>query len=466
MNVAVVGGGITGLSAAWSLSGIEDAPRTVVLEAGDRLGGKILTPVFGGRPVDAGPDAFIARAPQGLELCAQLGLGDELVAPPTSRAYVWTRGSLRPLPTGLFLGAPARMLPLARSGIVSRRGLLRAGMDLLLPATNGYAPDRSVGELVSARLGTEVTAALVDPVLGGIHGGAVDSLSVAATAPELDAAASSHRSLLVGMRGAARAASSGSKETTGPVFRGLEGGMGRMVEVLGRRLDDRGVDLRAGSPVASARFESGRWTLSTPRGPLRADAVIIATPAPATARLLEDCCPEAARELRGIEYASVAVVTISYDARAVSRPLDGSGFLVPASQGRLITACTWMSSKWPYLARPGEVLLRASTGRFGDERALTLDDARLTAAVHGELCEAMGIRLPPGGSRVTRWPEALPQYRVGHLERVRLVEEAVGAVPGLAVAGSALRGVGIPACIAQGRAAAAKTLAFLGRRCS
>lgn len=451
--VAVVGGGITGLAAAWTLSG---APTPVVLmEATGRPGGKVRTDEVGGQPVDVGPDAFLALVPDATDLCRAVGLGGDLVAPATGRAFIWTRGRLRPLPQGLVLGVPTALGGLARSGLLSPWGLARACLDRVLPPTPA-ARDRSVGDLVAARLGGEALDRLVDPLLGGIHAGDSRELSVAATAPALEAASGRSRSLIRGLRAQAGRAEAAS----GPVFLSLASGLGTLAQRLSTELVGRGVDLRTNTEVRSLDRVGDRWRLATPAGAMDADAVVLAVPSPVAARLVSPHAAGVAAELEGIDYASVVVVSLVYPASSLSRALDGSGFLVPRREGRLITACTWSSSKWPHLARPGRILLRASAGRWNDERAIAMQDGDLIDRLHVELAEALGLAAPPLAVRVTRWPRAFPQYRVGHLERLARIDAGLAGLSGLVVAGAPYRGVGLPACVAQGRRAAEAVLAL------
>ena len=466
--MVVIGGGIAGLAAAWQLCEGKAPPRILVLEASERLGGKILTGSLAGTTLELGPDAFLARVPFGVELCRELVLRDELVSPAAGHAYLWSRGRLRRLPEGLVLGVPSDLGAVARSGAVRPAALARAALDLVLPATR-VGGDRSVGEIVRARFGRGIQEWLVDPLVGGIHAGRGELLSAAATAPQLDAAARSGRSLLRALRAQAATAQAAAANVTGaagggaagaappPVFLTHPAGLSHVVGTLADRLAGGGVEIRTGTGVTGLSRSSRGWTLTLDQGggaPLVADAVIVATPASAAAALLGPVCPEAAAELGRIEHSSVAVVSLAYRAEAVPGPLDGTGFLVPRPQGRLMTAATWMSAKWPHVSAPGRVFIRASAGRHRDERAMNLSDTELVGALHAELAEAMGLRQPPEESLVTRWAGAFPQYAVGHLERVDGIEAAVAGVPGLAVAGGAYRGVGIPACILSGRRAA------------
>ncbi|HEX6595493.1 MAG TPA: protoporphyrinogen oxidase [Acidimicrobiales bacterium] len=433
-GVAVVGGGITGLATAWFLRQTAPDVPVTLYEAGDRLGGKIGTASLAGVPVERGPDTFLARVPWAVELCRRLDLEDDLVEPATSRAYVWTRGALRPLPAGTVLGVPARLSPLARSGIVSNAGLARAAADLVLPRQR-KGEDPSVDAVVSGRFGREVTERLVEPLIGGIHAGRADRLSLTAVAPQIAGAAKSSRSLLRGLRRLA-------PSPGGPVFLGLKGGLGTLVDRLAERLD--GVDVRPGTTVSSL-------------ADLDARAAVCTLPAPAAARLL----PEAvATDLNAIAYASVVTVTLAYPDSALAHALDGSGFLVPRVDGRLMTACTWTSSKWPASKPDGLVLLRPSAGRIGDDRALALDDAALVDRLHDELVEAMGMRERPVEWLVTRWPNAFPQYELGHQARVARIDATLP--PGVVLAGAPYRGVGIAACIRDAELAAAKAVAAVG----
>jgi len=475
-TVAVVGGGIAGLSAAWALSSVAPEVRVVVLEAEERLGGKLRTATVGGRDVDLGPDAFLARRPEAVELCRELGLGDELVAPGSRTAYVWARGQLRPLPGGLALGVPTRLGPLARSGIVSPRGTARAALDLLARprrrAGDRGGPDRPVAEITRRHLGLEVTARLVDPLIGGIHAGDTRRMSTAAVFPALLDADSTGGSLMRALRSAAPASAPAvpghvpTGDGGAPVFHSVRGGLSRLVEELARALGTRRVEVRLQTPVehlelrpadaeASRRGDCGtRWALHTPQGAVEADAVVIATPAGPAAHLLGAVDHSVASMVAAIDYADVTLVTLQVPEHGVGRPLEGTGFLVPAGGGHLVTACTWLSSKWPELRRPGDVLLRASTGRSGDDRPASLSDDEIVRRVLDELGPMMALHGAPTQAVVTRWVGAFPQYAVGHVERVAAIEEAMARLPGAALAGAAYRGVGIPACIASGRRAA------------
>jgi len=494
-TVAVVGGGMAGLAAAWELSGGAaggPSPRIVILEAGGRAGGKVRSTEFCGRTVDVAADAFLARRPEATRLCDELGLGDALVAPGASGASLWVRGRLRLMPDGVNLGVPTRAWPMVRSGLLGPGGLVRAGLDLVRPhrADPDDTADRSVGDIVGSRLGPEVVERLVDPLVGGIHAGGVDDLSAEATFPPLLAAARRSGSLIRALRqppapaggGAAPAPTGGPPP---PVFWSLAGGNARLPAELAATLSGRGVAVHTGVAVESMdrlpADDEATWrlVLTGDAGPvagavgssdnartLDVDAVVLAVPAGQAAGLLGDHAPRAASILAAVEHASVTVITLSMPAGVVRSPLVGTGFLVPRTStidGRtpLITGGTYLSRKWPGLARPEDELIRLSVGRFGDTRPDTLDDDELTAAVVAELSAVLDVAGAPRASMVTRWDGAFPQYRVGHLARTQEVEEAVAGLPGVAVAGCAYRGVGIPAVVGSGRTAATRVLRAL-----
>jgi oxygen-dependent protoporphyrinogen oxidase len=488
--VAVVGGGIAGLAAAWELvagpaAGDGPVPDVVVLEAEDRLGGKLRAQPFAGRRVDVAADAFLARRPEATELCDELGLTDALVPIGASGASIWARGRLRPMPEGLNLGVPTRWWPLVRRGILGPAESLRVLRDLFTPhlGTGTAFGDRAVGEIVGERLGRPVVDRLTDPLIGGIHAGSADQLSAAATFPALIAASHQTGSLMRSLGAAlARTPPTGPGRPQPPVFWSLAGTTASLVDDLTGALLARGVSISTGTAVQT--IEPGadgpgvsRWTLalgSPGSGPggggiLEVDGVILAAPAPETAVLLASVAPRAAGVLSTIRYASVAVITLTLPEGSVGAPMRGTGFLVPRTstidgQPALITGCTYLGRKWPHLARPGDELIRASVGRFGDDRHAGLDDEQLTASVLGELRTVLDVRADPREVLVTRWDRAFPQYEVGHLIRVARIEEDLTALPGLAVAGAALRGVGIPACIGSGRTAARRVLASLAGR--
>jgi protoporphyrinogen/coproporphyrinogen III oxidase len=443
LRVAVVGGGIAGLAAAWELVSGPEPVEVTVFEPGP-LGGRIQTEEFLGHPVDTGADAFIARVPDGVQLAAELGLTDELVAPAARRALILTGGRLHPLPEGLVLGAPARLRPLVTSGILSPAGILRAGLDLVLPKT-AWPEDPTVAELVGRRFGPQVARRLVDPLVGGIHAGSTEDLSAESTAPQLVRAARSHRSLLLGLRAL-------PAPGEGPVFLAPRAGMGRLVDRLVEALVARGARIEV-IAITDVKGGKGGPVVLDPVGAF--DAAVVATPARVTAALVNGCVPEAAVDLRAIHTASVVLTTLAYRGTDLAAPDGVSGWLVAREEGRLMTACSFGSTKWPHWSDPDTMVLRVSAGRAGDERVLALSDEDLVDRLQQEVAGALGTTAAPLHWRVSRWREAFPQYQVGHRARVARIESAMGRrLPAVALAGCSLRGSGIPACIASGRQAA------------
>jgi oxygen-dependent protoporphyrinogen oxidase len=461
VDLVVVGGGISGLAAAWE--GQRRGAEVVVLEASDAPGGALRTSPVAGIELDEGADAFLARVPEAVELCEQLGLSDELVPPATGAAHVWTEGALRRLPAEQLLGVPTDLEAVAASGILSPAGIERAQADLTAPDDRPAGPsgrgsgrygDESVGALVRRRLGDEVLDRLVGPLVGGIWAGDCDQLSLQVAAANLAAARDRDASLI---RGAAalRAGADGD----GPVFLAPRGGMARLVEALVGRIGGR---VRCRTPVVAVEPDGAGWRLTThtPGEGVTADRVVVATPAHVTAPLLAPLAPEAAAFFGGLDHASVVLTTLAVPRDGIDHPLDGSGYLIPPSTGRLLTACSWMTSKWGHLGiDPSTVVLRASAGRAGDERAPSLADDQLVAALLADLRDTMGLRAAPTAVRVTRWARSFPQPRPGHLDALAAAESALAdRAPGLVATGAWALGVGIPACIRSARAAVARLL--------
>jgi oxygen-dependent protoporphyrinogen oxidase len=456
-SLVVVGGGIAGLAAAWEAtrSGVVDV---TVLEADHRLGGRLRTSDIAGLAVDEGADAFLARVPWGLELCRELGLADELVSPAARNAYVYSRGALRPLPATQVLGVPLDLDELSDGTIISAEGLEEARR--AMAAAGAETTDDTIAAVLRRQVGTEVAARLVDPLVGGINAGDTERLSLRAVVPQLAAAAEHVHGLVAGLR-ELRAAH--PPDPAAPVFRGLPGGTERLTTVLGQQLEDAGAVVRTDSPVESISPSSdGSFHLGVgpPGGEvIEADRVVLATSAPITARLVGPTAPDSAAALETIDHASVALITLVVGERDVGRSLDGSGFLVPRTEGLDVTACSWASSKWAHLADDGGIVLRSSVGRAGGASVLDLDDPALVEIVLRDLAVTMHLDGRPRATRVSRWPRSFPQYAPGHLDLVDRIEaDLARRVPGLAVAGWTYRGIGIPACIHSGREAARRIL--------
>lgn len=450
MKAVVVGGGISGLVAAYRLmsSGVD----VTLLEAADRLGGKIHSTPFAGLPaVDTGADAFLARVPDAVELCRELGFGDELISPATGSAFIWTRGALRRVPTPNFLGVPLDANSLRASGIVDDESVESIAADLQRTVDDG-APegDESVGSLVRRRLSGDILERLVDPLLGGIYAGDADRLSLRSGAPQIAAAAAADASLVRALRAQQHAAAARAPGT--PVFFAPPDGMSRLVRELRRRLGDR---VALGAPVETIERDRDGWRVDG----RSTNVVVLATPAYATAKLLSEIAPSSAKVVGGIEYAGVALVTFAFP-RKDGVALDGSGFLVPKPDGRLLTACSWASMKWAHLDQGDHLIVRASAGHFGNQSALALDDETLVKRMLEELHESTGTNGQPAEVRISRWPQSFPQYTPGHAERVDALETSLRReAPGVAVTGAAYRGIGIPACVGAATRVAAQLFA-------
>jgi oxygen-dependent protoporphyrinogen oxidase len=457
-EIAVIGGGITGLAAALTLrERLGPQARITVYEQGTRLGGKLRTDAFAGGYLEGGAETFLMRDPDGspsaaARLVHRVGLGDALRHPATSQAALAVGGALRPIPRGTLMGVPADASTLDGVARLAVERDTDRGGPLLAPGE-----DIAVGALVRDRLGDEVADRLVDPLLGGVYAGRADDLSLATTVPALARAARAEPTL----RGAVRSAIAASRPTgaaPGPVFGTIDGGLGRLVSAVA---DAAGARLLLGQPVRELTRAGSGWRLvvgsTRDAATVDVDAVVLALPARPAARLLAGVDPGAAGEIGVLDYANVALVRL-----AVPRPElpELSGLLVPATEGYAVKALTIFSTKWDHLSRPdGTALLRASIGRYGDTALLQRPDPDLIALARTELGRLLGAPLPePLAVDVVRWGGGLPQYGPGHLERVAAARDALAGHPTLALAGAAYDGVGIPACVRSGETAAERLL--------
>ena len=441
-RAVVVGGGLAGLTAAHLLAPDHEV---VVLEAADRVGGKLRLAEVAGVRVDVGAEAMLHLRPEGTGLARELGL--PVVHPVSSSSQLWTRGALRPLPRSL-MGVPLDVDDLVASGVLSREGIEAVRREPTLPRSP-LGEDCSVAELVAGRLGSEVVERLVEPLLGGVYAGHATRLSARATTPQL---------VTLAGQGSLLEAAARLPRTDGPVFAGLRGGMGTLPAALvaaGR------FAVRTGSTARDLARTDGGFvlTVGSAHAPeqLSADRVVLACPAAPASRLLARLAPTAAAELAAVDYASMVIVTHAFRARELGdlAATGSSGFLVPPVEGRRIKAATWSFAKWDWVreAGAGLLLLRTSAGRHGEEATLQRSDDELVAASLAELAAATGVTARPVDSHVQRWGGALPQYAVGHLDRVERIRADVARVPGLAVCGAAYDGVGIPAVVASARRA-------------
>lgn len=464
-QIAVVGGGIAGLAAAYFLC---DQAAVTVLESSPRLGGKLAASEVAGLRVDSGAEALLARRPEGVDLITELGLADQLRTPGTTSARIWTRGQFRSLPKRQFMGIPGDLDELERTQIISPAGLARARAE---PEPAERVGDVSVAGYVGDRLGAEIVDRLVEPLLGGVYAGRPDQLSFDATLPVLAKASGRQRSLVDSVRNIAGASSTQPEpgRPAPPVFTTLEAGLGTLPLALAQASH---ATIKTKATVRElARTPTGwRLTIGPTIAPqyLEADAVILALPARPASRLIAqvDGGSGPAAVLGEIEYASMAIITLAYPASAFPEPLSGSGYLVPAVDGRPVKAATFSTVKWPHLRiadRPSADLhvVRCSVGRIGEEAVLQRDDADLVALAAADFAAATGVTGTPVDSRVTRWGGGLPQYAVGHLDRVAAIRAGVAGLGGLAVCGAAYDGIGIPACIASARLAADQVVAWV-----
>ncbi|MDT0305712.1 protoporphyrinogen oxidase [Streptomyces sp. DSM 44917] len=457
MHVIVVGGGIAGLAAAHRLVGA--GARVTLLESSGAFGGKLRTGHVAGVQVDLGAESILARRPEGVGLARAVGLGDALRPPAVSSAAIWTRGALRPMPQGQVMGVPSTAASLA--GVLSDAGLAQIARDSELPPL-AVGEDEAVGRLVAERMGPEVVDRLVEPLLGGVYAGDAYRISLRSAVPRLWEAARAHDTLLAAVRAVQR--ESAGRAPGEPVFAGLEGGVGTLAAAVVADLTARGAALETGVAVTGLRRTGRGWAAALGDGrSLAADGVLLAVPAPAAARLLAAEAPAAAGELAAVEYASMAIVTLAFRRADLARLPRGSGFLVPAVDGRVIKAATFTSGKWDWAAAadPDLFVLRTSVGRLGDEGPLRWEDAELVRAALMDLGEAAGLSAKPVDAVVTRWLHGLPQYDVGHHARVERVRGFLAGLPGLRVAGAAYDGVGIAACVGSAEQAASELLRTL-----
>jgi oxygen-dependent protoporphyrinogen oxidase len=481
-TIVVVGGGITGLAAAYYLrkiAGEAGLPaRVAIVEASERLGGKIDTLRKDGFVIEKGPDSFLARKKAILDLAADLGIEDELVPinPSGKKSFIVFRGKLHPMPDGLMLGIPTEIAPMLRTGLLSPAGKLRAGLDFVLPARRG-GDDESIGEFLTRRLGREIVERIAEPLLAGIYAGELDKLSLRATFPQFREAELKHGSLILGLRRALKrrpAPAAGSHPSPadailarfrGAPFLNFRRGLATIVEALERAL--AGAEWRRGRKAAALRrAEAGgagpRYTVVLDDGEeLAADAVVVTAPAYDAEALLRehvDC-----GMLRSVRYASVANIVLAFDKASFGREFNGSGFLVPRTEGRQITACTWTSTKWLHTSPPDKVLLRCYVGRSGDEDAVSLPDEQLIRLVRRDLEELIGVTAAPVMVEITRLFRSMPQYPVGHVEAMRdFRRKLAAALPGVWATGAAFDGIGVPDCIRQARETAEAAIRELG----
>jgi oxygen-dependent protoporphyrinogen oxidase len=472
-TVAIVGGGISGLATAFALSERAAAAglsiRCTVLDSSPTWGGKIVTHRINDLVTEAGPDSFLSNKPAGLQLVEKLGLTDQLINTNETgkKASVYSGGRLRDLPEGLVVITPGQVGPFLRSGLLSVGGLARMGLDLIMPAKR---PDRdeSLASFFRRRFGRQAYERMMEPLMAGIYAGDAEQMSLKATFPRFLELEQEHGSVIRGMMTARNAGS--AQPTGGPrrtMFVSLKEGLESLVTALVRRLADQGVILRSGVTVESLRVRShqlGRWTYDVmlqDGSALSVDSLVLATPAYVSAELLRPLTPIASGLLEMIPYASTATIAMAYPASVIGGAVEGFGFVVPRVERRDLIAATWTSLKWPHRAPSDQLMVRCYVGGVGREKILELDDQALVVRVKAELKQICNVTTEPIYTEVNRWMKAMPQYLLGHLERLEETETALSRYGGLVLTGAAYRGVGIPDCIRDGVVAAERVVRYL-----
>ena len=458
-DLAIVGGGIAGLAAAYysqqALGAHHPAARILLIEKDSRWGGKILTRRQEGFVIEGGPDTFIRTKPWGLELCRQLGLENELLGADAERrnVFVLHRGRLVPLPEGLAMMVPTRVGPMLRTPLLSARGKMRMALDLVLPPRR-QAGDETLADFISRRLGGEVYERLIEPLMSGIYAGDGRRLSLQATFPFLRDWETRHGSLARGAWAMRRGRNGGTSSSRWrSIFLSPRQGMEQIVERLLREL--KGVERRAATRAVALQPAAGGYLLELDDGQsLKARAVILAAPAYAAAEILAALDPQLAAELAAIEYVTTATVSLIYRQSDFPPHLVGHGYVIPRAEGRAALACTWTHMKFPHRAPAGYALLRVFLGRAGGEGAIPSDPQALRELAIAEVRQTLGMESRPLHAHVYHWQRAMPQYNLGHLERLQRIEDLLAEHAGLFLAGAAYRGVGVPDCIRSGRAAA------------
>ena len=455
-RIAIVGGGISGLSAAWFLeqqAAMNQRPLQIDLyESGERLGGKIRTEQRAGLVLEAGAESFLSRKRAGVALCRALGIADQLrgTRPEHKKTFVWHEGELSRLPEGLTGFVPGNLGSLRSTSLLSVAGKLRVAADLVLPARRG-ADDESLASFISRRIGRQAYERLVQPLLCGIYCGDGNELSLLATYPELRELEKKHGSLIRGLR----SRKNGEAPDSYPPFVTLPGGMSDLVRAISRQLSRTRIQLS--HPISSLQRSSTGYEINE----VCYHAVIFATPSFATAELVSDFVPELATQLYAIPHVSTAVVNLWFDSDAIEHELDGYGFVIPSSQQHGVTAVTWTSSKHFDRVDAGRKLIRVYLGRSGAEIDAQIPDNEILKVTRRELGRTMGVDIEADNYLIHRWIKGSPQYTLGHLERLASIEKSLQKLPGVYLCGASYRGVGIPDCIGEAEHAATAVLNYL-----
>ncbi len=451
-RVVIIGGGISGLSAAWYLK--KAGVPSVLVEQRDRLGGVIATEVVEGCVLEQGPDSFLSAKPAALELIRELGLAADVIGSNDHQrvTYIRRRGELVPLPDGLMMMVPTKIMPMVWSPLLSWPTKIRMGLELLRQPPSSPPPDRTVADFITDHYGPEAVDYLAEPLLSGVYGGSPERLSVRSVLTRFAELESEYGSLTRGVLAARRKA--GPQVNGTPLFRTLKGGLGSMVGLLERGVADA-VEFVTGAAETIEPHEAG-YRVKVNGEWVPASHVVVAAPAWAAAELLAGLDGELAELLSGVEYSSSMTLALGYRREELGHPLNGFGFLVPRRERKVLVACTWVGTKFSHRVPPEWAVLRCFLGGAGNEAVLARPDAEIVAAVRDELREIMGVTAEPAFSRISRWPRSMAQYTVGHDRRMAAVRGRLERLPGLHLAGNAYEGIGIPDCVRMGRAAAEK----------
>ena len=473
-HVVVVGAGIAGLACAHALSTrakTAGVPLTcTVMESTDRCGGKILTHQVDGLVIEAGPDSFLSQKPWALNLCRDLELTDQLINTNESRekAFVYSRGRLRALPDGLVMIVPTKLGPFLRSGLLSWSGIARMGLDMVIPK-GAVADDESLASFFRRRFGVEAFQRLIEPLMAGIYAGDAEEMSIRATFPRFVELEQQYGSLLRGILASGPAKPSNGSVPHRTAFVTLAGGLGTLVDALLQRMTASGVTVLTGQRVTAVRARRSRsngtpYEVSSEAGSsISADAVVLATPAFVSAGLTRALSPEAAALLAAIPYASTATVSLAFSDSDLGPMVRGYGFVVPRIEHRDLLAATWTSLKWSHRAPSSHMLVRGYVGGAGRDAIANSDDQSMVRRVRDELRVIAGIRQEPIYTEVNRWDRGMPQYHLGHLQRLDHIHSHLQAYRGLYLTGSGYRGIGIPDCIRDGTETAERILRDIGQ---
>jgi oxygen-dependent protoporphyrinogen oxidase len=466
-TIAIIGGGITGLSAAYALQKEvekrDEAITFVLIEKDDRLGGSILTEKKKGFIIEGGPDCFLSEKPEALALCHKLGLQDHLIGTNAGvrRIFILSQGMLRELPEGFMLLAPTNFSSFIKNPLITFAGKIRMAMDLVIPAKKS-AEDESLAQFITRRLGKEVLEKIAEPLIAGIHTSNPETMSLKSTFPRLIELEKTYRSLIIGMIKRKKMVKGKKSPNNYTMFMSLKEGLATLPETLAASINPGA--LLTGTRLIRLKKDSGAegYLLCLAKGEvLKVQAIVLATPAFVTADLIKEIDPVLSSTLASIPYVSTATVSMAYEQKDVSYPMHGSGFVIPRSENRKIMACTWTSIKFAHRAPRDKFLIRCFVGGIKNEHLTRLQDSALIAIVREELRDIMGITAEPLFTKVFRWEKSMPQYTIGHETKLQKIEERLSGNPGLFLAGNAYYGIGISDCIKNGEKAGLAALNFV-----